>query len=114
MEATRGGGPSGGRGSSREADLLERLNLTQEEVEFAAFSDDEVVVEEEEMEFALIGKVLSPSALHISTITVGCRINTRTKGTHVWCCPNTAFVYVLLSLYWPDYKGDLIPNLNYL
>jgi hypothetical protein len=28
--------------------------------------------------------------------------------------PNAAFAYVLLSLYRPDYKGDLISNLNYL
>ncbi|GJN21043.1 hypothetical protein PR202_gb08489 [Eleusine coracana subsp. coracana] len=49
------------------ADLLGRLNLTQEE-EFAAFSDDDDVERSDEIEFGLIGKVLSPSTLHISTI----------------------------------------------
>lgn len=63
---------SGSRNSAEEdahvTSLLEKMNLTHDEGEVAAFSDDE----EEEggvPEWVLIGKVLSPSALHITTIT---------------------------------------------
>lgn len=51
------------------AELLKRLNLTKEEGNFVAFSDDEED-DRVETEFGLIGKVLSPSTmLHITTIT---------------------------------------------
>jgi hypothetical protein len=51
------------------ADLLERLNLTKDEEEIAAFSYDEEGEIGGALEFMLIGKVLSPSTLHITTIT---------------------------------------------
>jgi hypothetical protein len=64
-----GGGSLPGEDDGHVTDLLERLNLTKDEEEFAALSDDE---EEGEaggsLEFTLIRKVLSPSPLHISTI----------------------------------------------
>lgn len=61
---------SAGRGGDDSAmsDLMDRLRLTTEESEFAAFSDDEDVGKDTGMEHAVIGKVLSPSVLHISTI----------------------------------------------
>jgi hypothetical protein len=51
------------------ASLLENLNLTTDEGQFAAFSDGEEDTASGPDEWALIGKALSPSALHISTIT---------------------------------------------
>lgn len=50
------------------ADLFKRLNLTEEEGEFAAFSDDEDDVSAEVVQWAVIGKVLSPSTVHAATI----------------------------------------------
>jgi hypothetical protein len=50
------------------ASLLENLNLTADEGEFAALSDDEDGVAGGATEWALIGKALSPSILHINTI----------------------------------------------
>jgi hypothetical protein len=51
-------------------DLLGRLNLTKDEEEFVSFSDDDESGDDgSSPEFALVGKVLSPSPLHISTIT---------------------------------------------
>jgi hypothetical protein len=51
------------------ADLLQRLNLTAEEGGIAEFSDDEDDGEPAATtEWALIGKALSPAALHVSTI----------------------------------------------
>jgi hypothetical protein len=62
---------SQGSGSSHSwekvADLLERL--TKDEKEIAAFSYDEEGEISGALEFALISKVLSPSTLHIITIT---------------------------------------------
>ncbi|CAN6226514.1 unnamed protein product [Urochloa humidicola] len=60
-------GPSEGD-EAHVADLLDKLNLTQEEVDFAALSDDEDAEGDGSMQWAVIGKVLSPSPLHISTI----------------------------------------------
>jgi hypothetical protein len=48
--------------------LLGRLKLTKDEEEFVTFSDDEQIGDDGgSLEFALIGKVLSPLPLHIST-----------------------------------------------
>jgi hypothetical protein len=78
--ATRSGSGSHGGGSQNRgddahvADLMERLNLTKDEEEVAAFSDNE---EDDgsggSLEFALTGKVLSPTTLHISMITSAMR-----------------------------------------
>lgn len=60
-----------GRGedqSSNVADLLEKLNLTAAEGEVADFSDDEEDADQMDVEWALAGKVLSPTALHVNTI----------------------------------------------
>lgn len=59
------------RGRACVASLLEKLNLTNDEGEVAAFSDDEDVQDGVIREWSLIGKVLSPATLHISTITGG-------------------------------------------
>jgi len=50
------------------ADMLKKLNLTEEEGEYVAFSDDEADGEETATEWALVGKVISPGALNKSTI----------------------------------------------
>ncbi|CAN6232539.1 unnamed protein product [Urochloa humidicola] len=71
MASPSGSAPrSGSRNSAEEethvANLLEKLNLTQIEGEVAALSDDE---DENEgaVEWAVIGKVLSPTTIHITT-----------------------------------------------
>jgi hypothetical protein len=75
MVTGSGSGSHGGGSQSREDDvpvtyLLGWLNLTKDEEEFMSFSDDEEAGDGGgSLEFALIGKVLSPSPLHISTIT---------------------------------------------
>jgi hypothetical protein len=54
--------------------LLGGLHLTKDEEEFVAFSNEEEVGDEgDSPEFALIRKVLSPSPLHVSTITLAMR-----------------------------------------
>lgn len=50
------------------ADLLQNLNLTAEEGDMAVFSDDEEDADVEVVEFALVGKVLSPAIVHPTTI----------------------------------------------
>ena len=50
------------------ADLLKRLNLTEEEGEVAAFSDDEEEEMASKVQWAVVGKVLSPSTIHAGTI----------------------------------------------
>ncbi|KAL6883756.1 hypothetical protein ACP4OV_011170 [Aristida adscensionis] len=50
------------------ADLLEKLQLTAEEAEAVELSDEEDEGEQANKVFSLIGKVLSPNTLHISTI----------------------------------------------
>ena len=50
------------------ADLLKNLNLTAEEEEVAAFSDDEEEIVKEVVEWALVGKVLSPTTVHPSAV----------------------------------------------
>jgi hypothetical protein len=49
-------------------DLLRRLNLTEEEEAIADFSDDEAVDESPPVEWAIVGKVLSPAPVHVNTI----------------------------------------------
>lgn len=49
-------------------DLMAKLNLTEEEGAVAEFSDDEDVTELQFMEWALVGKVLSPMAVHVNTV----------------------------------------------
>ena len=58
----------GGSEEERMADMLDRLNLTKDEGEVAAFSDDEGGDEASGAECKLLGKVLSPATLHIPTI----------------------------------------------
>ncbi|CAO1940063.1 unnamed protein product [Urochloa humidicola] len=70
MASPGGSAPrSGSRNSEEEthiASLLEKLNLTQIEGEVAALSDDEDE-NEDAVEWADIGKVLSPTTIHITT-----------------------------------------------
>lgn len=49
-------------------DLFQRLNLTAKEEEIVDFSDDEEDQGSRDVEWALVGKVLSPGTLHVSTI----------------------------------------------
>jgi hypothetical protein len=67
-----GGSGSNGDGSSTPnpnvTDLLRRLNLTEEEGAVADFSDDEEIVPASTVEWALVGKVLSPSPVHVNTV----------------------------------------------
>jgi hypothetical protein len=49
-------------------DLLQNLNLTAEEEDVAEFSDNEDGEEASVMEWALVGKVLSPVMVHVTTI----------------------------------------------
>lgn len=51
------------------AEMLKKLNLTEEEGEFVVFSDDEDEGNTTSPVWALVGKALAPSALHQSTIT---------------------------------------------
>ena len=76
--ASRGGGSGTGDDnrqsdgqtapSSTVADLMQRLNLTEEEGGVTDFSDEEEAGAPASVECALLGKVLSPSALHANTI----------------------------------------------
>lgn len=73
------------------ADLFGRLNLTEEEGEFAAFSDDEDEGSPAATQWAVVGKVLSPSTIHATTIKGAmqpawgnpCRLNVRSIGEKV-------------------------------
>lgn len=69
--ATSGGG-TGGQGavnpSPNVTDLLKRLNLTKAEGAVAEFSDDEEVLEEPRLKYAIVGKVLSPTPVHVNTV----------------------------------------------
>lgn len=49
-------------------DLLRRLNLTEEEEAVADFTDDEEEMESAPLEWALVGKVLSPTPIHVNTV----------------------------------------------
>ncbi|CAN6194609.1 unnamed protein product [Urochloa humidicola] len=50
------------------ADLMQKLHLTIEEGNVADFNDGEAEGEAAAVEWALLGKVLSPSTLHANTI----------------------------------------------
>lgn len=72
---TVGNGRSGEDATSKEggsptpnvSDLLSRLNLTEQEGAIVDFSDEEDVLEPA-MEWEVVGKVLSPLAIHVNTI----------------------------------------------
>lgn len=68
---------SGGVGASEEGgdtqnpnvtDMLRRLNLTEEEEAVVEFSDIEDEEEPVSVEWALVGKVLSPAPVHVNTV----------------------------------------------
>lgn len=61
-------GGSDGKAKENVADLMLKLNLTEEEEAVLEFSDDEEETEPAVMEFALVGKVLSPSIVNVNTI----------------------------------------------
>ncbi|CAN6304644.1 unnamed protein product [Urochloa humidicola] len=64
------GAPGQGRASTDPgvSELLQKLNLTAEEEEVLAFSDDKATEEIAVVEWALVGKVLSPSVVHANTV----------------------------------------------
>jgi hypothetical protein len=49
-------------------DLLRKLNLTKEEEAMVDFSDEEEDEVLAPVEWALVGKVLSPTPVHVSTV----------------------------------------------
>lgn len=61
-----------GRGlnpTSNVTDLLRWLNLTEDEEVVADFSDEDVEKEDPPCEeWALVGKVISPSVVHVNTV----------------------------------------------
>ncbi|XP_021321277.1 uncharacterized protein LOC8064944 [Sorghum bicolor] len=69
-EKTGGGSAAGGGGGDKStvADLLMRLNLTEGEEVIADFSDDEGDENPQPMNWAVVGKVLSPSIVHVNTV----------------------------------------------
>jgi hypothetical protein len=67
MAATGGCGSSSGALDGREDVVVDRLNLTMDEGKIAAFSDDEDG-EDAVVKWVVIGKVLSPATIHITTI----------------------------------------------
>lgn len=66
MASTGSGEEEGPRANV--ADLLRKLNLTEDEEAIADFSDDEEDAMTPLVEWAVIGKVLSPSIIHVNTI----------------------------------------------
>jgi hypothetical protein len=50
------------------SELLQRLNLTEEEGVVTDFSDDEDLEDLPPMAWAVVGKVLSPMAVHVNTV----------------------------------------------
>lgn len=75
--ASAGSGSKGGRGDSggspgkakeNDADLLLKLNLTEEEEAILDFRDDEGEAAPPVMKWAVVGKVLSPSTVNVSTV----------------------------------------------
>lgn len=70
MATSRGGSAGGGVGNPNPnvTDLMKRLNLTEEEETVAEFSDDEEENDAPQLEWALVGKVLSPTSIHVNTI----------------------------------------------
>jgi hypothetical protein len=49
-------------------DLLRRLNLTEDEEAVADFTDDEEAEESPPVDWAIMGKVLSPTPVHVNTV----------------------------------------------
>lgn len=68
MGATRSATSGGEPANPSVADLMQKLHLTANEVEVADFSDDESIGDNTVIEWALVGKVLSPTVLHENTI----------------------------------------------
>lgn len=70
MVAARSGVVGDGVGTQNPnvTDLLRRLNLTEEEEAMAEFSDVEEEVEAAPVEWALVGKVLSPTPVNVNTV----------------------------------------------
>lgn len=69
--ASEGGGSKGDQGTNPNTnvtDLLRRLNLTEEEEDVADFSDDEEEETLPRVEWAVIGKVLSPTPIHVNIV----------------------------------------------
>lgn len=66
MAATGNGSP--GDRENHVADLMQNLNLTNEEEEVAEFSDEEDMEDTAVVDWALVGKVLSPVVIHATTI----------------------------------------------
>lgn len=60
----------GGDGGAKPnvTDLLRKLQLTEDEGAIADFSDDEEIATPPLVEWAVIGKVLSPSTVHVNTV----------------------------------------------
>ncbi|CAM0149310.1 unnamed protein product [Urochloa decumbens] len=74
--AGRGSGRDGGSASDPDpdvAEMLRKLNLTAEEGEVAAFSDDEDGDGKTSEMWALVGKVLSPTVVHANTVSEAMR-----------------------------------------
>ena len=62
-----GSGGSDGGTKENVADLLLKLNLIEAEEAILEFSDDEGEAEPLVVEWAVVGKVLSPSIVHVAT-----------------------------------------------
>ena len=63
-----GSGGSDGGAKENVMDLLLKLNLTKAEEVVLEFSDDEGEAEPPVVEWAVVGKVLSPSIIHVATV----------------------------------------------
>lgn len=70
MAMARGGSAGGGDDAPNPnvTDLLKRLNLTVDEEAVIEFSDEEMDEEAAPVEWALVGKVLSPAPVHVNTV----------------------------------------------
>jgi hypothetical protein len=62
------GGDSSAKPDDNVAELLKNLNLTEEEDAVLALSDEDPDDENSTVEWALLGKVLSPSTVHVQAI----------------------------------------------
>lgn len=63
-----GSGGSDGGAKESVVDLLLKLNLTEPEEAVLEFSDDDREAEPPVVEWAVVGKVLSPSIVHVATV----------------------------------------------
>jgi len=64
----RSGAGGGGNPTPNVTDLLKRLNLTEEEGDVVEFFDEEEDTALPTMEWALVGKVISPMDVHVNTV----------------------------------------------